>query len=55
MSVAKTFAEHNQPSHPSVAVLERMDGFETLMEIYDILKTRRFESLYSIKRAFSSR
>ena len=37
MPIRHTFLEHNEPSHTSVPVLERMNPFETMMKIKDII------------------
>lgn len=34
----QTFAKHNQSPHSAIVVLERMNGFETIMILNDILK-----------------
>ena len=36
--VCKAFFEHHEASYPAVSVLEGVDGFELLMEVYDVFE-----------------
>lgn len=38
ISVRKTLLEHDQTSDTAVSILKRVDAFEALMEVYDILE-----------------
>lgn len=38
MSIAQAFPEHYKPAHTSVSILKRVDGFEPLVKINDILQ-----------------
>ena len=52
MPIRHTFLEHNEPSHTSVPVLERMNPLETMMEIKNIIKRFLLLDIVILQQSF---